>query len=315
MGVRVDSDIYGRDRAFSKEAYMLEAFPDEASCIRHLEGLRWPHGIICPLCGASRKIYRLKRGMTYKCADCNKGFSVRKGTIFEESRLPLRKWFATAWSVSSRRKDTPSTQLAREIGVTQKTAWFILGRLREVWGQVNDGGPMDGTVEADETYLGGKERNRHESKHQHLGRGPAGKLPVLGARSRAAKVKTAVVPDTTAPVIHHFVRANVAPGATLYTDEHRSYLELVDFDHQSVRHSVGEYVRGMAHTNGMESFWALLKRGYIGVFHHFTWKHTHRYLAEFEARWGLGRMRGGRRLNTLLGASSGLRLTYEELIA
>ena len=136
---------------------LLETFPTEESCIEHLEALRWPRGVICPHCGSSRKIYRLTRGHKYKCADCEKDFSVRKGTIFEESRLPLRKWFVAAWLVTSHRKGIPSTELAREIGVTQPTAWFMLGRLREVVNQMNGyGGPVGGVVEADETYLGAR---------------------------------------------------------------------------------------------------------------------------------------------------------------
>ena len=147
-----------------------------------------------------------------------------------------------------------------------------------------------------------------------MGRGPAGKHPVAGARSRSGQVKTQAVADTGRITLHSFIRSNVAPGAILYTDEHRSYMGLDEYQHESIRHSVGEYVRGKAHTNGIESFWALLKRGYIGVYHHFTWKHLHRYLAEFEARYNLGDTPGGLRLDNLLGSSSGLRLTYKELI-
>ena len=294
---------------------LLEAFPDERSCIEHLELLRWPCGIICPLCGASRKVYRRKRLGIYKCSDCGKEFSIRKNTIFEESPIPMRKWFIASWLVTSNRKGIPSTQMAREIGVTQKTAWFVLGRLREVYGSMNGhGGPVDGEVEADETFIGGKAKNRHKANRQNTGRGTVGKQPVAGARSRSGRVKTKVISDTGKASIHSFVRSNVAPGATLYTDEFPSYLGLGEYQHHSVNHSAGEYVRGFAHTNGIESFWALLKRGYIGVFHHFSIKHLHRYVNEFECRWNLSDLEGGQRLDALLGASSGLRLTYEELI-
>ena len=295
---------------------LIEAFPDEESCIKHLESIRWPHGIVCPWCGVMERAYQTKRRV-YRCADCHKDFSVRKGTIFEESRLPLRKWFMASWLVTSHRKGIPSTQLARELKVTQKTAWFMLGRLREVMSQMNDhGGPVDGIVEADETYLGGRERNRHRSKKQNLGRGPVGKHAVAGARSRGGKVKVQKVLDTTGSTLQKFVCTNVVPGATLYTDEHISYRGLSRiYHHESVKHSVGEYVRGQAHTNSMESFWSLLKRGYIGTFHHFTWKHLHRYLDEFSARFNLTGLHGGQRLNATLGAASDLRLTYSDLIA
>ena len=294
---------------------LLEAFPNEETCVRHLEKIRWPRGIICPQCGSSRKIYQLNRGYAYKCADCCKSFTIRKGTIFQESPIPLRKWFMASWLVTSHRKGIPSTELARELGVTQKTAWFVLGRLRAVMAQMNSyGGPMDGPAEADETYLGGKEHNRHGAKKLRLGRGPVGKQPVVGVRSRSGQVKMQAIPDTSRIQLHQFIRANVSTGAVLYTDEHRSYLGLVDYRHESINHSVGEYVRGLANTNGIESLWALLKRGYVGTFHHFTWKHLHRYLAEFEARWNLGNQSGNMRLNSLLGATSGLRLTYDQLI-
>ena len=248
---------------------MLEAFPTEKSCVRHLEKLRWPDGIICPLCGCGGKFYRLTLGHVYKCADCRREFSVRKGTIFEESRLPLRKWFVAAckwfvaaWLMAAHRKGIPSTQLAREIGVTQKTAWFMLSRLREVLGKMDEHiGLMSGEVEVDETYIGGKEKNKHASKRLNAGRGPVGKQPVAGVRSRSGQVKTEVIESANRNELHRFIRTHVIPGSNVYTDEAIAYRGLIDYRHESVKHKVGEYVRQQVHTNGIESFWSLLKRG------------------------------------------------------
>ena len=298
---------------------LLKAFPDEAACAQHLEFLRWPDGITCPLCQSTRHFSRLTRPGIYKCGDCKKQFSIRKGTIYEESRLPLQKWFVAAFRMTTSRKGISSHQLAREIGVTQKTAWFVLGRLRRAAEQASaDAGTLPGPVEVDETYMDGLEKNKHDRKKQHAGRGYIGKMGVAGVRSRAIGHVTAQkIERSDAATLIPFVEGATAPGATVYTDESSAYRALPTMfnrlHHETVNHSAGEYVRGHTHTNGVESFWALLKRGYTGVFHDITWKHLDRYLAEFSHRWKMLGLSNGERVNAILKAGVGGRLTYEEL--
>ncbi len=179
----------------------------------------------------------------------------------------------------------------------------------------SDKEPIREEVEADETLLGVKEKNKHAGKGRHSGGGTKGKQVIAGLRSREGKVRLMQAEDTSKATLPSFVYRNVAAGATVYTDEHRCYMGLVvTYNPQSVCHSVGEYVLGDIHRNGIESFWAILKRGYYGVFHHFTWKHVHRYLAEFETCWNMRNLRNGERMDVLLGEISGLRLTYKGLV-
>jgi len=299
---------------------LLKTFPDESACARHLEQLRWPDGVVCQWCGSRRKIHRLSRPGIYKCGDCRKEFSVRKGTVYEESRISLQKWFLATFLIATSRKGISSYQLGREIGVSQKTAWFVLGRLRKAAAHASSvAGTLPGPVEADETYMGGKNKNRHASKKQD-GRGPVGKMAVAGVVSRGSKQAVAKkVQRADAATLVPFVEGATAPGSTVYTDDAPMYDALPSMfnrlHHETVNHSAGEYVRGKAHTNGVESFWALLKRGYTGVFHDITWKHLDRYLAEFSQRWNMLGLSSEERIDAILKAGVGERLTYASLTA
>ena len=242
---------------------VLNKFPNEEACAAYLVKLRWPDGIACPRCESS-KVYTCKDH--FRCSDCKRDFSVRTGTIYESSRLPLRKWFAAMWLMSSSPKGISSCQLAREIGTTQKTAWFMLSRLREMVANNADETPLSGVVEVDEVYLGGLEKNKHDSKKQRAGRGTAGKTPVVGVRARDGSVRMEMRIETDRSTLTRFVSRNVKAWSTVITDEHKGYDFLCTlFNHHAVRHKRGEYVRGSVHTNSIESVWAILERGFKGV--------------------------------------------------
>jgi len=260
----------------------FQKFPDEKTAREYMETARWPNGIRCIHCGHDT-VYKIRDGKIYTCKSCRKQFTIRTGTVMEASHISIRKWMYAMYLVSTSRKGISSVQLSKEIGITQKSAWFMLHRIREACG-MEASTKIGGTVEADETYVGGKEKNRHNSKKLKIGRGVAGKAIVFGARNREGEIRTRVIESTEGVVIRSAIEDNVAKGSKLYTDEHRSYKTLNGYDHKSVNHGIEEYVRGDVHTNSIESVWALLKRGHYGTFHQWSKKHLEKYVDEFAFR-------------------------------
>ncbi|HEY1090811.1 MAG TPA: IS1595 family transposase, partial [Burkholderiaceae bacterium] len=258
---------------------LLKRFPTEDSARLYFEGQRWAaNGPFCAHCG-SFNVVEVKdhKPMPYRCRDCRKHFSVRTGTVLEESRLPLQKWLMAIYMMTTARKGIPSTQMAKELGITQKSAWFLSQRIREAWlgresEEPSGGGQLGGELEVDETFIGGKESNKHASKKLNKGRGTVGKSIVIGMKQRDGSIIAKTIPNTSKATLQGFIHQYAVPGSVVYTDTHSSY-KGIQFDHYAVNHTVGEYVRDQAHTNGIESFWALLKRGHYGVFHYMSAKH------------------------------------------
>ena len=294
---------------------LTEMFPDDESAVRWFEGIRWPNGRHCGHCGSvETKEVPNAKPMPYWCKDCRSYFSVRTGTAIENSRLPLRKWAFAIYLNVTNLKSVSSMKLHRDLKVTQKTAWFMQHRLREAWSNELDE-PMAGPVEVDETHMGGLERNKHSKDKLRAGRGAVGKTTVAGAKDRTTgNISAAVVDSTAKATLHRFVKDRVAPGAKVYTDEAGGYQGL-PFDHETVCHGVGEYVREMAHTNGIESFWATLKRAHKGTFHKMSPKHLQRYVDEFAGKHGIRDADTIDQMQAMVAGMVGKRLLYRELIA
>ena len=297
---------------------LVDMFPTEEAAREWFESRIWPTGRHCPHCGSTRThVADGGNKMPYRCSDCRLYFSVKTNSLMHNSRLPLRKWAFAIYLHLTSLKGVSSLKLHRDIGVSQKSAWYMLQRIRKAF-EDDDEPPFSGPVEADETYIGGKRKNMPNTKRRSLtGRGSVGKTAVVGTKDRASnRIAAMPVPSTNTENVAGFVAAHTKPGAKVYSDEAVVYTALDSlYDHESVNHSVAEYVRGMAHTNGMESFWAMLKRGYQGVYHHMSPKHLHRYVNEFAGRHN---MRGADtidQMGALVSGMAGKRLTYRELIA
>lgn len=297
---------------------LLDKFKDEKTCVEYYEKLRWNGKPVCPFCGVDKVPYKTNRG--YKCSDkdCGKKFTVKVGTIFENSKIPFRVWFGAIFLATNHKKGISSLQLASDLNITQKTAWFVLHRVREMLKQEAPamlGG--DKMVEADETYIGGKLKNKHASKikRDETGKAIENKQIVLGLIERDGKVVLKHIKSASINNMVPFVEKTIQIGSSVFTDEAKVYGSLgKNYNHRKVNHTLKVYVEGEVHTNTIENFWSVLKRGLYGTYHSVSPKHLERYLEEFTNRFNERKTTTQQRFEKFLEQSE-KRLTYKKLIS
>jgi len=297
---------------------LFDTFKTEEQCREYLIQQRWNGKPVCPYCGYTEKAYIIENGKRFKCGnkECRKKYSVTVGTFFENSNIPLRKWFAAMYVITAHKKGISSLQLSRDIDVHQKTAWFMLHRIR---GMVANKAPeiLEGVVQVDETFVGGKNKNRHQHKKvaYSQGRSMVDKTPVLGAIEVGGKVSATVLQDTTKESIQPVINDLVKPGSLMVTDDWHAYKGLnVSYSHIVINHTDGEYVRGAFDTNSIENFWSLFKRGIVGIYHNVSTKHLQAYVDEFAYRFNSRKDNDQFRFSDTLTKTEG-RLKYKDLTA
>lgn len=292
----------------------IRHFANPDICREFVAELRWPDGVTCPRegCGCTN-VHFIATRKIWRCNGCKKQFSVKVGTILEDSPIGLETWLPAIWLITTDKKGVSSYQLARALDVTQKTAWFMLHRIRLAMKSESFNAPLSGEVEADETYVGGKERNKHASRRYHLGTGGIGKAAVMGLLQRHGEVRAKTIPNNRKRTVQTQVHQNVVLGSTVY-DALASYTGLeAAYVHEVIDHAEA-YVRGQIHTNGLENFWSLFKRTIYGRYHSVEPFHLDRYLDEATQRFNTRNIDDGERFAIILRQIAGRRLTYEELI-
>ena len=291
----------------------IRYFSDDLTCIKFLASLRWEDGkAICPKCESERTSFLATRNV-WKCNACKKQFSIKSGTIFEDSAIKLDKWLVAVWLIAGAKNGISSHELGRALGLTQKSAWFVLHRIRTAM-TVGTLDKMTGTVEVDETFIGGLGKNMHKTKRRALKTGGGSKTCVMGLIQRKGRVRAKVIPQTIRAVLHGEIEANVAKGSTVYTDQYPSYSHMTEaYKHEVVNHTQ-RYVDGAIHTNSIENFWSLLKRTVKGTYISVSPEHLQAYVNEQVFRFNERSGNDLHRFLTALGGIIGKRLTYNDLI-
>jgi len=292
----------------------MAKFTDESVCREYMEKIYFPLGKpVCPFCQYSEKIWRIEGGKRYKCKQCLKKFSITVGTIYENSNIPLSTWFGAMYLITSHKKGISSIQLGKDLGVTQKTAWFMLHRIREM---LKDKSPdrLKNTIEVDESFIGGKEKNKHKSKRTETTGRVNIKTPVLGIIEREGKVHVQKLQSVSIDEMYPIIENRIEKGAQVVTDELPAYQRLeMKFNHFVINHSEGVYAKGKIHTNTIEGFWSHLKRGIIGIYHQVSYKHLNKYCGEFAFRYNTRKLSESTRFDLSLAQSVGRRLKYRTL--